>query len=126
MTRNLYTKRHGHSEWVTTVSHCPDGRVISGAQDAKLCLWNASGVSCVDLTGHMGAISRVRVDGQGKLAISSSYDRTLGVWDLRSKRSVASCTGHNAPVLEFVWCDNVVASGDRSGIVKLWDTNHAE
>lgn len=23
-------------------------------QDSKLCLWNASGVSCVDLTGHMG------------------------------------------------------------------------
>lgn len=122
--RNLYTKRFGHSEWVTSVSHCPDGRIVSGAQDSKVCLWNASGVSCVDMTGHLGAISRVRVDGQGKLAISASYDRTLGVWDLKAKRSVASCTGHNAPVLDFVWWDNIVASGDRSGVVKLWDTNH--
>jgi len=74
----------------------------------------------------MGSISRVRVDGQGKLAMSSSYDKTLGVWDLRSKRLLASCTGHNAPVLEFVWWDNTVASGDRSGLIKLWDTNHVQ
>lgn len=126
LLRNLYTKRFGHTEWVTTVSHCPDGRIVSGAQDSKLCLWSASGVNCADLTGHLGAISRVRVDGQGKLAISASYDRTLGVWDLRAKRSMASCSGHNAPVMDFVWWDNVVASGDRSGMVKVWDTNHAQ
>eukprot|EP00929_Paragymnodinium_shiwhaense_P112351 TRINITY_DN80609_c0_g1_i1.p1 TRINITY_DN80609_c0_g1~~TRINITY_DN80609_c0_g1_i1.p1 ORF type:complete len:657 (+),score=110.54 TRINITY_DN80609_c0_g1_i1:158-2128(+) len=124
--RTLYSKRCGHSEWVTTVSHCPDGRVLSGGADSKLCLWNASGVVCVDLTGHMGSISKVRVDGQGRLAVSAAYDRTLGVWDLRSKTSVATCTGHNAPVLDFVWWDNVVASGDRSGVVKLWDTASAQ
>jgi len=125
-TRTLYTKRFGHTEWVTTVSHCPDGRVVSGAQDSKLCLWSASGVSCVDLTGHMGAISRVRVDSAGKLAVSASYDRTLGVWDLRSKRAVASCTGHDAPVMDFVWWGTALASGDRSGVVKLWDANHVQ
>lgn len=124
--RKLYTERFGHSEWVTTAAHLPDGRILSGGQDSKLCLWNASGPTCVDLKGHLGAISRVRVDGPGKLAISSSYDRTLGVWDLRGKRQAASCTGHNAPVLDFVWWDHIVASGDRSGIVKLWDTNHVK
>lgn len=124
--RNLYTQRFGHKEWVTTVSHCPDGRIVSGGQDSKLCLWSATGVSCVDLTGHLGSISRVRVDGQGKLAVSASYDRTLGVWDLRSKRSVASCTGHSAPVLDFVWHEHIIASGDRSGVVKVWDTNHIQ
>jgi len=83
-------------------------------------------VSCVDLTGHMGSISRVRVDGRGHFAISASYDHTMSVWDLRSKRAAATCTGHAAPVLDFVWCNNIVASGDRSGVVKLWDTNRAE
>mmetsp|Transcript_8038 Transcript_8038/g.17429 ORF Transcript_8038/g.17429 Transcript_8038/m.17429 type:complete len:626 (+) Transcript_8038:77-1954(+) len=126
LVRNLYTKRYGHAEWVTTVAHCPDGRIVSGGQDSKLCLWNASGVVCTDMTGHMGAISRVRVDGTGKLAISGSYDRTLSVWDLRSRRAAASCTGHNAPVMDFVWWENIVASGDRSGLVKLWDTSSAQ
>lgn len=124
--RNLYSKRCGHSEWVSSVAYVPDGRIISGAQDSKLCVWNATGVNCVDLNGHVGSISRVRVDGQGKLAISSSYDKSLCVWNLRSNRSVACCTGHNAPVMDFVWIENIVASGDRNGVVKLWDSDHAQ
>jgi len=60
VVRTLYTKKSGHTEWVTTVSHCEDGRVVSGAMDGKLCLWAASGNTCFDLTGHLGSISRVR------------------------------------------------------------------
>lgn len=29
-TRTLYTKTFGHKEWVTCVTHAPDGRCISG------------------------------------------------------------------------------------------------
>jgi F-box/WD-40 domain protein 7 len=124
--RTLYTKRCGHTEWVTTVSHCPDGRVISGGMDSKLCLWNASGAVCVDLTGHMGSVSRVRTHAHQNYAISSSYDRTLRCWDLRSKTEAACCTGHDAPILEFIWADAIVASGDRSGVVRLWDALRAQ
>jgi len=119
--RTLYTKRCGHTEWVTTVSHCPDGRVISGGMDSKLCVWNASGAVCVDLTGHMGSVSRVRTHASRNFAISSSYDRTLRCWDLPSKKEAACCTGHDAPILDFIWADDVVASGDRNGNVRVWD-----
>lgn len=36
--RLLYTKQYGHTEWVTDVSHCPDGRVLSAGMDSKVCL----------------------------------------------------------------------------------------
>lgn len=124
--RTLYTKRCGHTEWVTTVSHCPDGRVLSGGMDSKLCLWNASGAVCVDLTGHLGSISRVRTHAARNYAISSAYDRTLRVWDLRSKTEMACCTGHDAPILDFIWADDVIASGDRGGTVRLWDAMRAQ
>jgi len=39
---------------------------------------------------------------------------------------IACCTGHEAPVLEFTWADDVVASGDRSGNIKVWDACRAE
>lgn len=42
--RQLYSKTYGHSEWVTTVSYAPDGRVLSGGMDAKLCLWDKKAV----------------------------------------------------------------------------------
>ena len=43
--RELYTRAHGHSEWVTDVAHLPDGRVVSAGMDSKLCVWNAAGAS---------------------------------------------------------------------------------
>eukprot|EP00933_Yihiella_yeosuensis_P030531 TRINITY_DN24166_c0_g1_i1.p1 TRINITY_DN24166_c0_g1~~TRINITY_DN24166_c0_g1_i1.p1 ORF type:complete len:634 (+),score=99.35 TRINITY_DN24166_c0_g1_i1:67-1968(+) len=126
ITRTLYTKRFGHTEWVTTVSHCSSGKIISGALDSKLCLWNASGVSCVDLTGHLGSISRVRAHAQEDLAVSSGYDRTLRAWDLKKKNEVGCCKGHDAPITEFIWADDVIASGDRGGTVRVFDARRAE
>lgn len=124
--RNLYTKRYGHTEWVTTVSHCPDGRVVSGGMDSKVCLWNATGVVCADLVGHLGSVSRVRTSALRNIAISSGYDRSLRAWDLRSKTEVACCNGHKAPILDFIWANDVVVSGDRSGVLMVWDTSRGE
>jgi len=127
VTRTLYTKRCGHSEWVTTVSHCPDGRVLSGGMDSKLCLWMATGVNCVDLTGHLGSVSRVRVHTRKNVAISSGYDHTLRAWDLQSKREVACTKGaHTAPILDFVMAEDLLASGDRAGAVMVWDISSAK
>ncbi len=36
LTNHIYTKRYGHTEWVTTVTHLDDGRVLSGAMDSKV------------------------------------------------------------------------------------------
>ena len=38
--RQLYTKRYGHTDWVTSCSYAPDGKVFSGAMDSKLCVWD--------------------------------------------------------------------------------------
>ena len=46
--RSLYTKTCGHTEWVTCVAHLPDGRVLSGGMDSKLCLWSAAGAPTDD------------------------------------------------------------------------------
>ena len=39
MLRQLYSKRYGHTDWVTSVAHLGDGRVLSGSMDKRLCLW---------------------------------------------------------------------------------------
>ena len=36
--KELYTKRFGHTEWVTVCAFLPDGRVISGGMDGRLLL----------------------------------------------------------------------------------------
>ncbi|DBA75204.1 TPA: hypothetical protein ACH3X1_010504 [Trebouxia sp. C0004] len=121
--RTLYTKTAGHAEWVTTCQYLPDGRIISGGMDSLLCLWEANSNKCQQLTAHAAPISVVDISPGTNTAVSASYDKSVRVWDVTSRRaSESSClTGHAAPVLQLV-CgngDNLI-SGDRGGTVIMW------
>jgi WD40 repeat protein len=79
------------------VTHLPDGRVLSGGGDGKLCLWPRAALStaghtssrpttatttpasitstCLDLDGHASAVSKVAaVPASARLAFSAGYD----------------------------------------------------
>lgn len=127
-TRELYSKQSGHTEWVTCVSYLPDGRVLSGGMDSKLCLWGSRGRQCQDLLGHGASISSISVSSDGSYAISTSYDKTLRIWSMRSGRgSQSAClSGHKAPVLHLAWAPDGpghIVTGDRSGCAVIWDVN---
>ena len=49
-TITMYSKRYGHTDWVTSVAHLADGRVLSAAMDAKICLWDANRTTCTGTT----------------------------------------------------------------------------
>jgi WD40 repeat protein len=144
--RTLYTKTHGHKEWVTQVRCLPDGRVLSSGMDSLLCLWDARGTRCSVLEGHNGSVSNVAVGGSGLTAVSAGYDKTLKLWNLapkgftaRSDRCVGTLRGHTAPVTTLAWGEGRetktneeknqsddagaggLGSGDRDGVVMLWD-----
>jgi WD40 repeat protein len=117
--RNLYNKKFGHTEWVTSCAFTDSGKILSGGMDSKLCLWHESALRCDDLLGHTGSISQVDVNGS--LGLSSAYDRTMRVWDINRKTCLATLSGHAQPVTQFSWCGPTVLSGDRKGTVKAWD-----
>lgn len=104
--RQLYTKSSGHVDWVSCVAFLPDGSVLSGGADSKLCLWGRSGSRCTELLGHAAAISAVAVGAAGNIAVSASYDTTLRGWAIGSTGSgsqLACLRGHTAPVLDLAW-----------------------
>ncbi|KAG8458499.1 hypothetical protein KFE25_003034 [Diacronema lutheri] len=122
--RELFSRTDGHREWVSCVRVLPDGRVLSGGVDAKLCLWDAGARSarCADLVGHGGSISAIRLSESAELALSASYDKTLRAWHLsRAGAPAATLRAHNAPVLELAWRGDALASGDRAGQLVRWD-----
>ena len=121
--RTLYTETAGHAEWVTACQYLPDGRILSGGMDSQLCLWEANSSRCQQLSAHAAPISAVDVSHATATAVSASYDKSVRVWDVTSRKaSESSClTGHTAPVLQLV-CgsgDNVL-TGDRGGTVIMW------
>ncbi len=126
--RTLYGKQYGHTEWVTCVDYLQDGRILSGGMDSKLCLWDKKVVRCHDLKGHTASISAVKAGAEGSLAVSSSYDKTLMLWDLSrlQLKSVACLKGHKGAVMGFALSSQgSIVSGSREGEVILWDAARA-
>eukprot|EP00343_Euplotes_focardii_P008513 CAMPEP_0205822068 /NCGR_PEP_ID=MMETSP0206-20130828/10840_1 /ASSEMBLY_ACC=CAM_ASM_000279 /TAXON_ID=36767 /ORGANISM="Euplotes focardii, Strain TN1" /LENGTH=220 /DNA_ID=CAMNT_0053118021 /DNA_START=1 /DNA_END=663 /DNA_ORIENTATION=+ len=121
--RQLYSKRYGHGEWVTSCAYASDGRVLSGGMDSKLCSWDKKVVRCDDLTGHKGSISKVKVDAAG-VGISGSYDGSLLVWDLSTKECLQGLfKGHKDAITTFEWSNSLMVSGARNGSIAIWDIN---
>jgi WD40 repeat protein len=120
--RSLYTKTAGHSEWVTACKFTPEGKILSGGMDSKLCLWFANAPRCDDLMGHTGSVSDVVVN-EHNYAISASYDRTLRVWDLAARRCSAVLSAHSQPVMHVAWKHSALVSGDRGGKLHVWDAS---
>ena len=122
--RTLYTKKCGHTEWVTAVIHLDDGRIVSGGMDSKICVWR--GVQCKDFIGHVGSISKIQSVGTSHI-ISASYDRSLKIWSLNKQSPIASLHGHKGAVLDFVLSDPTIAvSAGRDGQMYIWDLSKAK
>lgn len=125
--KTLYSKKFGHTEWVTCVTHLPDKRIISGGMDSKLCLWDATGVKCEDLVGHSGSVSLVQCVDDGTV-LSAGYDKSIRLWNVGRRassreRERAFIKVGSAPILDAsIFADRLsVVSGDRDGCVHLVD-----
>ncbi|RLN48003.1 hypothetical protein BBJ28_00000391 [Nothophytophthora sp. Chile5] len=131
--KTLYTKKFGHTEWVTCVTHLPDRRIVSGGMDSKLCLWDSTGVKCEDLLGHSGSVSCV-LSMSDELALSASYDKMLRLWNVgrrassrQRERSVIKAG--SAPILDvslFPGSQQYAVCGDRDGGVQLIDLEESK
>jgi WD40 repeat protein len=120
--RELFGKKYGHKEWVTTVVGLEDGRVLSGAMDSVVCLWEAKGVKCDHFLSHRGSISKVM--GNARVGVSASYDATLIVWDLAHHKDARQLIGpHKEAVMTFDWEGSLLVSGDKKGLAAVWDLN---
>eukprot|EP00818_Percolomonas_sp_WS_P010012 CAMPEP_0117440988 /NCGR_PEP_ID=MMETSP0759-20121206/3385_1 /TAXON_ID=63605 /ORGANISM="Percolomonas cosmopolitus, Strain WS" /LENGTH=327 /DNA_ID=CAMNT_0005232793 /DNA_START=144 /DNA_END=1127 /DNA_ORIENTATION=+ len=132
LQRTLYTSRYGHQEWVTTVDYASNGQIVSGGMDSKICVWDAVSARCQDLHGHRGSISKIKCSESQSVMISSSYDKTLKVWDVDRCTLVHTLKntkyGHQKAVHSFLWPHDsaLVVSGGRDGLGCVWDINSAK
>ncbi|KAI9199672.1 WD40-repeat-containing domain protein [Polychytrium aggregatum] len=90
LRHELYSKKFGHREWVTTCCFLGDGQIVSGGMDSVVCLWSAQGtrtsrsaksiVPCEHLVDHQGSISKVLALQDGRSFASASYDSSVKIW----------------------------------------------
>ena len=90
--------------------------------DRTVRLWDAESGQVIDiLRGHSDLAYDVAFSPDGNELASASYDKTIRVWDLSTKRHRV-LRGHTASVDRVAWrgADQLV-TGSEDGTIRLWD-----
>jgi len=122
----------GHSGWVTAIATSPESpdRILTSSRDKTVIVWQLTrddssyGYPKKILHGHNHFVSDVVISSDGQFALSSSWDKTLRLWDLNSGSTVRRFVGHTQDVLSVSFsADNrQIVSGSRDRSIKLWNT----
>lgn len=98
-------------------------RVVTGASDRRVRLWNAAtGELEATFEGHGAYVTSVAFDGEAKRVVSASADGTLRLWSLDGSE-LHVLRGHGGAV-NCVVVDAAVRraiSGGEDGTVRVWD-----
>lgn len=136
----------GHNDWVTSIvtGHASKENeepsvLITGSRDKTLSIWKLTGaddeveegagnrlygIQHKALTGHNHFVSDVALSADNYFALTSSWDKTLRLWDLRAGKSTKTFVGHTKEVHSVCFSGDhrqiISASADRT--YKLWNT----
>jgi guanine nucleotide-binding protein subunit beta-2-like 1 protein len=105
---------------------------VSGSRDHTIITWalykepkdNLYGQALKQLTGHNHFVSDLSLSQDNNFLISSSWDKTLRLWDLRTGVATKKFYGHTKEVFAVAFSsDNrqIISAGADKGI-KLWNT----
>ena len=106
-------------------------------EDKRIRLWNvATGRHSHTLTGHKNLIECVTFSPDGNTLISGGQDGTILIWDVRTGKHKKTLTDQRANterdthsnsdsirVLMFNSDGSILATGDKKGIIQLWDVS---
>lgn len=104
--------------------------LLSASRDKTLIIWNltrdeqAYGYPKRSLHGHSHIVSDCVISSDGAYALSSSWDKTLRLWELATGNTTRTFVGHTNDVLSVSFsADNrQIVSGSRDRTIKLWNT----
>lgn len=106
--------------------------MVSGSRDKSIMIWKLHkesqdgvyGVPHKSLTGHNHFVSDISLSNDGFFCISSSWDKTLRLWDLRTGQTVRQFIGHKKEVftVSFSPDNRQIISSGADNEIKLWNT----
>ncbi|KDP23675.1 hypothetical protein JCGZ_23508 [Jatropha curcas] len=105
----------------------PDGKwLVTAGHDKKAVLWYADGLKPKSICqGHSSLVTDVRFSPSMPYLATSSFDKTVRVWDIGSAReSLHTFRGHSACVMSVDFHPNrneLICSCDGDGQIRYWN-----
>lgn len=120
----------GHNGWVTSLatSAGQPNLLLSASRDKTLISWKLTGddqqygVPVRSFKGHSHIVQDCALTADGAYALSSSWDKTLRLWDVATGETYQRFVGHKSDVMS-VAIDrkaSMIISGSRDKTVKVW------
>ena len=79
---------HSHAGAVTCLEFFGKQHLLSGSDDGTLRIWRVSDWACLHvLGGHKSGVTSVAIHPTGRLALSTSSDKTVRLWNLMEGRN---------------------------------------
>lgn len=139
---------YGHKGHVTSIVVGKDSNgaplVISGSRDKKIIVWKLNLDAPIDqfdskgvvveekiigkplkaLSGHSHFVSGLSISNDSKFLVSSSWDKTLRLWDLNTFKTKSLMKGHTKDVLcvSFTSENRLIVSGSMDKSLKFWNS----
>jgi WD40 repeat protein len=127
-TGELVALLKGHTDVVVSLAFSPDSKRLisgSGAGDASGIIWDVESRRRLHrLQGHKSRILAVAFTPDGERAVTGSDDTTLRLWRVSDGELIAELRGHARDIdhaLAVRTSDSMIASGDATGEIRLWD-----
>ncbi len=121
----------GHTSVRSEMAFSPDGSTLASSSiswGGLVHLWDvATGRNIATLSGHDWRLSSVSFSPDGTTLATGAADRTLRLWDLATRSTIAILEhSHWVNALSFSPDGTILASGDGDGNINFWNTKTKE
>ncbi|KAL0489220.1 hypothetical protein AKO1_013749 [Acrasis kona] len=117
----------GHTLDVNTIQFLPNGRLVSGSNDATIRVWNVdSGECCITMLGHNDWVRSLDILNE-RTIISGGDDGTIRTWDIETGKQIRIYGRDMGWIYDIsVMDDDYFISGSKDGKLRVWSAARGE